>query len=336
VETLNSAEVSTLGFELGCISGAGPLPLVLQPRQPGQPLPSVLDGLRDCALRNLYGAGAILFRGFRVDGVDDFRALAGSFGSPLLGYDFGSTPRSKVSDGVYSSTEYPAHQAIPLHNEQAYCRDWPMKVWFYCAIECADRGETPIADSRAIYREISPSIRTRFADKGLLYVRNFGNGLDVPWEQVFNTRDRREVEAYCSTHHISCEWKDDGELRTRQKCQAVATHPRTRESVWFNQAHLFHISNLDAEVREALVDSVGVEDLPRNVYYGDGQPIEDAILDEVRGVLREREVTFRWQTGDILLLDNMLSAHGRRPFSGPRKIVVAMTESYSFDASSTV
>jgi hypothetical protein len=25
-------------------------------------------------------------------------------------------------------------------------------------------------------------------------------------------------------------------------------------------------------------------------------------------------------------VDNMLAAHGRRPFSGPRKILVAMTE----------
>jgi hypothetical protein len=32
--------------------------------------------------------------------------------------------------------------------------------------------------------------------------------------------------------------------------------------------------------------------------------------------------------GDILMVDNMLVAHGREPFSGPRKILVAMAEPF--------
>jgi len=166
-------------------------------------------------------------------------------------------------------------------------------------------------------------------DKGLMYVRNYGGGLDVAWEQVFNTEDRQVVEQYCRAHAIQCEWKDDGELRTRQVCQAVACHPLTRDMVWFNQAHLFHVSNLPPEVRESLLDVVDEEDLPRNVYYGDGTPIEDALLDEVRAVLDDCTISFPWLQDDVLMLDNMLAAHARSPFTGKRKVVVAMAEGYS-------
>jgi alpha-ketoglutarate-dependent taurine dioxygenase len=285
--------------------------------------------LRDTIDRHLTDCGGILFRDFSLDGPDAFRAFAADFGHPLLSYEFGSTPRSQVASGVYTSTEYPPHQHIPLHNEQAYTRDWPMKIWFYCMQPAQEGGETPIADSRAIYRDMPSAIRERFTEKGVTYVRNYGNGLDVDWQQVFGTDSRSEVEAYCAGHEIECEWKEDGELRTRQICQGTARHPVTGDWVWFNQAHLFHVSNLEPEVRESLLDVVGDEvDLPRNVFYGDGSPIDDETLSTVRGVLEKHKVSFPWQAGDVVMLDNMLTAHARAPFKGPRKVIVAMAEAH--------
>jgi alpha-ketoglutarate-dependent taurine dioxygenase len=304
------------------------LPHIVEATVPGEPLMAAFARLRAEADEHLYTSGALLFRGFGVESPEVFQQFAAAFGDPLLNYEFGSTPRSQVTKGVYTSTEYPAHQSIPLHNEQAYTRDWPMKIWFYCAVAAPVGGETPIADSRAIYRALAPSLRERFATRGLMYVRNYGNGLDVPWQRVFNTEDRAQVEAYCAGHDIAFEWKDDGELRTRQRCQAVAKHPRTGDMVWFNQAHLFHVSALSPGMREVLLDTVGEEDLPRHVYYGDGSPIADAELDEIRAVLDAHKIVFPWSQGDIVMLDNMLTAHAREPFSGPRKVVVAMAEGY--------
>lgn len=305
------------------------LPLVVRPAESGPRWTDLVQDLRALVDEHLLQCGGLLFRGVPLDGAGDFRAFASSFGHSLLSYEFGSTPRSKVAEGVYTSTEYPAHQRIPLHNEQAYTREWPMKIWFFCETPSKEGGETPIADSRTIYRRIDPRIRERFERHGLMYVRNFGNGLDVPWQQVFNVEDHASVERYCRERGIACEWKDDGELRTREVCQAVAAHPRTGEMVWFNQAHLFHVSGLAPEVREALLDTVDEPDLPRNVYYGDGSPLEDAVLDEVRGVLDEAQRSFPWSAGDVLMLDNMLTAHGRSPFRGPRKVIVAMAEGRS-------
>ncbi len=304
------------------------LPLLVTPPAPEMSLEEARDVIHPYVAEHLERAGGILLRGFRVPDVSAFKDFAASFGDPLLNYEFGSTPRSKVEQGVYTSTEYPAHQSIPLHNEQAYTRQWPMRIWFYCHTAAPEGGETPIADSREVYRRIDPAIRERFIARGLMYVRNYGNGLDVPWQQVFNTEDPATVEAYCRSQGIEWEWKEDGELRTRQLCQAVATHPRTGEAVWFNQAHLFHVSALEVPVREALLAIVDEADLPRHVYYGDGSPIEDAILDEIRAVYDSVTVRFPWQQGDVLMLDNMLAAHGRAPFKGPRRVVVAMAQGH--------
>jgi alpha-ketoglutarate-dependent taurine dioxygenase len=302
-------------------------PLRVYPCQAGATLAAEFESLRGVVEQMLEGDGAILFSGFASDGVEGFQRFAAAFGHPLLNYEFGSTPRSQVDGkGVYTSTEYPAHRSIPLHNEQAYTNEWPMRIWFYCAKAAASGGETPIADSREVFRRIDPALRKRFEEKRLMYVRNYGNGLDLTWQQVFNTDRHSEVEDYCRKRGIQCDWNEDGDLRTRQRVQGVAQHPRTKDWVWFNQAHLFHLSNLDPEMQEILLDTVGEEGLPRNVYYGDGSPLEDAALAEIRGVLDECEVVFPWNTGDVLMLDNMLVAHSRKPFSGERKVVVAMAE----------
>jgi alpha-ketoglutarate-dependent taurine dioxygenase len=309
------------------------LPVVVSPRAGADmTLADAAPLLQRIVAESLERAGGVRFTGFRVETIEAFQRFAASFGDPLIGYEFASTPRSQVEGAVYTSTEYPPHRSIPLHNEQSYTREWPMRIWFHCALAARSGGATPIADSRAVYRALSPSLVERFAKRELLYVRNFGQGLDLPWQNAFGTEDPREVERICAARGIACAWRDseDGErlLRTEERCQAVARHPRTGDMVWFNQANLFHLSTLDEDMQEALVDAVGLDNVPRNVFYGDGAPLEADALAEIRAVLDDERITFPWLTGDVLMLDNMLSAHARDPFEGPRKVVVAMAQSY--------
>jgi len=306
-----------------CRAPAGSvLPQLVEPQARGESLLDHAAGLRGRIEATLDAVGGVLLRGFTVPTVDSFREFAASFGHSLLSYEFASTPRSVVTQGIYTSTEYPAHQHIPLHSEQAYTREWPMKIWFHCVTAAPVGGGTPIADNRAVYERMAANIRDRFA-AGIVYVRNYGD-FDVPWQKVFGTDNRNDVEMFCRRTQIDCEWLPGGELRTRQHCQGIERHPKTGEPLWFNQAHLFHISNLQPEVRETLVDVLGLENIPRNVYFADGTPIPDAMLDEIRGVLDEQAVIFPWQPGDVLMLDNMRVSHARTPFKGPRKVVVAM------------
>jgi len=302
------------------------LPIIVQPSINGLNLATWAENNRLFIETNLLKHGSILFRNFLVNGVSDFENFIKAVSGNLLEYSYRSTPRSHVSGRIYTSTEYPPEQSIPLHNEMAYSHHWPMKIGFYCVQLAQQGGETPIADSRKVFQRIPPTIREKFIQKQVMYVRNYGNSLDLPWQNVFQTTDKSEVEKYCHNHIIEFEWCGQDCLRTRQICQAVAKHPKTGEMVWFNQAHLFHVSNLNPSVREGLLAGFKEEELPRNAYYGDGSPIATSVLDEIREVYQQEAITFTWQTGDVLLLDNMLACHGRNPFVGSRKVLAGMAE----------
>jgi alpha-ketoglutarate-dependent taurine dioxygenase len=303
----------------------GPLPLLIQPAIDGVNLTEWAGTHREAIRHKLAAHGAILFRGFNVGAVAEFQAFMQALAGELLDYSYRSTPRSQVSGKVYSSTEYPAHQTIPQHNEMSYTRRWPMLLAFFCVEPSSEGGETPIADSHAVFERIEPAVRERFANTSVMYVRNYGDALDLPWQEVFQTDDRAVAEAFCRDAGIEFEWQGEDRLRTSQVCQAVAAHPVTGQMVWFNQAHLFHVSSLGAEMRDALLQSAGGEP-PRNAYYGDGSPIDERDLDAIRAAYDQETIAFPWQKGDILLVDNMLVSHGRRPYRGSRKIVVAMAQ----------
>jgi alpha-ketoglutarate-dependent taurine dioxygenase len=282
---------------------------------------------RESVLATLRSSGAILFRGFGLGTAEQLEQFMASLSDELLDYSYRSTPRTLVRGKIYTSTEYPAHQTIPLHNEMSYSRQWPMMIGFLCIEPSADGGETPLADSRNVFNRIDPEIREEFARKQVMYVRNYGDDVDLPWQEVFQTQNRADVEQYCREAGMTFDWKGGNTLRTSQVCQSVAKHPFTGEMVWFNQAHLFHDSSLRPEILESLRSSLGGTQ-PRNAFFGDGSAIDDSKLELIRKAYESESVLFPWRRGDILLLDNMLYSHGRKPFSGPRTIVVGMAQSF--------
>lgn len=306
------------------ISPDGRGPLLVQPPAGGAPRTWLVEN-RELIDSLLLRHGAVVLRDFGIDSVSDFNRVVTQLSPSLLDYVNRSTPRTKLGGKLYTATEYPADRHIPLHNESSYADVWPAKIFFYSAVVADEGGETPVADSRAVLRRIDPAVRERFARTGVLYVRNFTQGIDLSWQDVFQTVDRSKVEEYGKEHGIEVEWRTDGpELTTRQKCQAVLAHPVTGEEVWFNQAHLFHLSALAEQERRSLVDELGEANVPRQAYYGDGAPIEPEVLEHIRDAYAQETVAFPWQRGDIMVLDNILFAHGRTPFRGSRKIVVAM------------
>ena len=302
------------------------LPLVVQPGSPDVDLSGWAGTNAKLIETELLKHGAILFRGFNVGEVAGFNRFTRTVAGELLDYREPSSPRTEVGDKIYTSTEYPATQWIQLHNEMSYSHRWPRKVFFFCLTPAEQGGATPIAHGGQVFQSLDPKLRERFIEKKVMYVRNFGGGLDLTWQHVFGTADRSEVERYCRVAGIEFEWKGGDRLRTRQVRQAVLTHPSNGAKLWFNQAHAFHVSTLESAVREALLSEMRAEEIPRNAFYGDGSTIETPVIDEIREVYREASVRFPWQRGDILMLDNLLVAHGREPFSGKRQIMVAMSD----------
>ncbi|MDT0343965.1 TauD/TfdA family dioxygenase [Streptomyces litchfieldiae] len=269
--------------------------------------------------------GGVVLRDLGINSVSGFNKAVQLLHPDLLDYVNRSTPRTRLGGKLYTATEYPAEKTIALHNESSYTDVWPEKIFFYSAVVAAVGGETPVADSRGVHRRIDAAVREKFERTGVRYVRNFTAGIDLSWPEVFQTDDRSRVEEFCAAHGIDVTWRAGRtELTTTQVCQATVAHPTTGERVWFNQAHLFHLSALAEREQRALIDTLGEENVPRNAFYGDGEPIEREVLEHIRDVYEREKVVFPWRQGDIMLLDNLLAAHGRQPFQGTRKVVVAM------------
>jgi alpha-ketoglutarate-dependent taurine dioxygenase len=304
-------------------------PLIIQPGITKVDLCEWCGGNREFIDSQLYKHGALLFRDFEVAEVGKFARFARTLCGELLEYNERSSPRSQVGDNVYTSTDYPADRSIFLHNENSYQKTWPMKLFFFCLTPPQQGGETPIADVRKVFNRVPEDIRRKFLEKKWMYQRNFTDYAGLPWQTVFQTTDRKTVEDHCRRNDIQIEWKGDNSLRTRAVRSVAWSHPHTGEMVWFNHATFFHVSTLEHEDREALITLFEEDDLPTNSYYGDGTRIEDSVLAQLRDAYRRETVSFRWQRGDILMLDNMLVAHGRAPYGGERKILVAMADPIS-------
>jgi alpha-ketoglutarate-dependent taurine dioxygenase len=311
------------GIKTGYLQPGETLPLVVEPRADEVDLPEWAGRDKAFIEKSLLKHGAILFRGFNVESAAEFESFAASLCPELFG-EYGDLPREEVSGKIYGSTPYPSDEAILFHNESSHMHRWPMLIWFCCIKPAEQGGETPIVDCRKIYQQMGPTLRDRFEQKGLMYIRNFTDDLDVSWQDFFHTRDRTAVGDYCRKAAIDFEWRQGNGLRTREICPAVINHPQTAEKVFFNQLQLHHMSCLAPAVRESLLSMMKEEDLPRNVYYGDGSAIEDAVMDELRELYWKTAVSFSWQAHDVLMVNNMLVAHARNPYVGQRKIVVAM------------
>lgn len=308
---------------------AGPrLPLVITPVTHGVDLMTWVAENKTYIADRLLEHGGILFRDFGVRTTPEFERFIELASGEMLEYSERSSPRSRVTDrNIYTSTDYPPSQSIFVHNENSYKRNFNLKIFFFCETPALQGGATPIADCRNVYSRITPEVRDRFVEKGWMYTRNYGDGFGLDWQTTFQTTDKNVVEEHCRRNGITTEWTSDGRLKTRAVLPAVIKHPVSGETVWFNHATFFHVSTLEASLREGLLASFENEaDLPTNTYYGDGSPIEPETLDELREAYRQETVSFPWQRGDILMLDNILAAHGRAPYEGPRKILVGMTE----------
>ncbi|KPV93679.1 peptide synthase [Pseudoalteromonas sp. P1-9] len=279
------------------------------------------DWIQDLVAEN----GALLIRGLSIHSSKQFGdVLSTLFDGDLLNYTYRSTPRTQLKGNVYTATEYPEYETIPQHNENAYSRVWPNRIGFMCMLPPETGGETPIADSKAVYEQIPAEIKTKFSEKnGVMYVRNYSE-LDLPWKEVFQTEEKSEVEEYCKQNEMEFEWLENDSLKTSQTNPATINHPVTNDPIWFNQAHLFHVSSLGENIRDTLLDTLGEDLLPRNSYFGDGSPINEQDLQTIRDIYEKNKIKFTWQKGDLLLLDNIRYTHGREPFTGARKILTGM------------
>ena len=234
--------------------------------------------------------------------------------------------RQVYADGVYSSATWPANQPMCMHHELSYRLEFPSLMLFACLSAPTSGGATAVADSRAVLNALPAELVARFERDGWMLTRSYNDEIGATVAEAFGTDDRSAVESYCHANAIGFEWQPDGGLRTWQRRSAVVLHPVTGQRCWFNQIAFLNEWTIDPEVREYLVDMYGDDGLPFNTRFGNGDPIGADVIQLLNQVYEDNTVREPWQAGDLMLVDNIRTAHSREAYEGPREILVGMAE----------
>lgn len=276
----------------------------------------------------LINNGAIKFAGVSIDSLGDFQQIVDSISSRFFNYVDGNSPRLKLSGNVYTSTEYDKRQKITMHNELSYSAKWPNKLFFCCIQPAETGGETLIADSRAILQRMNKSIVSEIEQKGIVYIRNLHGGVGVgpSWQDTFETNDNKVLEDYCKASAIEFEWSENDNLRLKQRSKGIHEHRITREKLWFNQIDQFHPVHLGEDLYAELLTIYSPDEFPMYVTFGDGSLIDESMVKEILSTIEQVTIAPVWNKNELLIIDNELFSHGRNPYTGERKVLVAMSE----------
>jgi alpha-ketoglutarate-dependent taurine dioxygenase len=328
------------------MSSSSPTSLLNVDTRPGMPPMLRVDATGDApgwaaahrdALRAAVAEhGSLLVRGLGLRDVAETEAVFRGLGSLMTEKEAFAARRS-YSHGIYSSSKWPPNQQMCMHHELSYVLEFPSLMLFACLVAATDGGATPVADSPTVLRALPTELIERFERVGWLLIRNYNNEVGASIAEAFGTDDRRAVESYCRANAIKFEWRPAGALRTWQRRSAVVHHPRTGQRCWFNQIAFLNEWTMDPEVREYLVDMYGEDGLPFNTRFGNGDPIGADVVQAINEVYEANTAREQWQAGDLMLVDNVRTAHGKEPFEGSREVVVAMADAVHLaDCSPTI
>lgn len=281
---------------------------------------------RDVVRAAVTDSGAVLVRGLGLADADAvgtaFRALA----TDLMAEEEAFAPRQRLADGLYSATPWPANQQMCMHSELSYAAQFPSLLLFACLTAPEAGGATPVADAPTVLEALPAELTGRFEREGWLLLRTYNDEIGASIEEAFGSADPAVVEEHCRAQAIEFQWQPDGGLRTRQRRPAVVRHPRTGERCWFNQIAFLNEWTLAPEIREYLVDVYGPDGLPFTTAYGDGEPIGEDVVALINRTYEDHTRREPWQAGDLLLVDNIRTAHGREPYTGPREVLAGLAE----------
>lgn len=305
--------------------------------------------------QELLKNGAIMFRGYDIRTPEDFEVVALAMEPGLQNNYAGTSPRNSRTKFVHSASELPGHYPIMQHCEMSFLPTAPRYLFFFCYVEPKDGGETPVCDFRKVYEQMDPRIREEFEKRGVKLIRNYSGpkskaGSDVyqlkRWDELFKTTDHNQVEEECKKNDLTPTWLEDDRLKLVNTRPAMQRHPDTGEMVWFNHLQVFHreaaaieyshihkrrgdffslkyLVALNAITLFKRMFKKPTDEAMHMVFADDDSEIPKAYVEHVEQLIWDNLVATPWKLGDVLMIDNFSTSHGRLPYKGPRDILVA-------------
>lgn len=269
--------------------------------------------------------GAILLRNFcpPISTPADFDAVCKAFGLAEFEYIGGAAPRTVITGSVFTANESPADQLIPFHHEMAQSKTHPGTLFFYCMKPPPEGGQTPIVLSNLVYERIKgefPAFVAELEDKGVRYVRILpkdddpSSAIGRGWMSTFAVKRKQDAERAGRHMGMTLEWLEGDLLKTTTEViPATKIDPRTGKAAWFNSIVAAFTGWQDQR-----------NDARKAVVLGDGSPLDADILRRCLEIMNELAVSFDWQRGDVLMVDNWVTLHSRNSFQGERVVYASL------------
>lgn len=291
---------------------------------------------------HLHEHGVLRVRGLEsVRTARDFSTVISELTPGLRDYVGGTSPRTQIYDKIMTATYTPPSWSIILHQEMAYTSTMPDYISFFCENPADSGGLSTFGDMRLVLDRLNPAVRDRLAGRDLRLGRTLPSpdrvhlkpGVKKPWTEVFDTQDRARVDAIARERGWLAEWMGDDVRLYQELVPAVREHAVTGVPVWCNQAHFFspvcmmrwaEEDGRRADHEELVCANEKHPELMDRIYLDNGDPVSEEDALHVYQVLRDLERGVRLDTTDLLIIDNLLVAHGRTAFDGDRRVLVAI------------
>jgi len=279
---------------------------------------------KDELLRQLSRHGAILFRGLPIQTDLHFDACIRAFELPAFTYaeSLSNAVRRNRTELVFTANEAPPTVAIYLHHEMAQTPIYPSRLFFFCEQAAQGGGATPLCRSDVLLSALEkemPEFISELARKGVRYANSMPEQEDLEsgqgrsWHSTLNAEDRAAAETKLQALGYTWQWLPDNSLRIVTPALPAVRELANGRRVFFNQLIAAFRGWQDRR-----------NDAGKSIQFGDGSPIPVAFMQRVIELGDAFTFDLQWQTGDMALVDNFLVMHGRRPYSGERRVLASL------------
>ena len=268
--------------------------------------------------------GAILFRGFPLTGPEDFDRFIAAFDLPNFPYEESLSNAVRVikTPRVFTANEAPPSVTIFLHHEMAQTPIFPSKLFFFCERPAESGGATPLCRSDVLWERLRaecPEFARNCESKGLKYSNvmpsqnDASSGMGRSWQSTLRASTWHQAEERLKGLGYSWTWLADGCLRATTPVLPAVRKLADGRTAFFNQL----IAAFQGWKDER-------NDPSKAITFGDGTPLDrDAVAVATR-LGEELSFDVPWQRGDVALVDNYVAMHGRRAFTGTRKVLASL------------
>eukprot|EP00291_Cryptomonas_curvata_P028098 CAMPEP_0172211824 /NCGR_PEP_ID=MMETSP1050-20130122/36628_1 /TAXON_ID=233186 /ORGANISM="Cryptomonas curvata, Strain CCAP979/52" /LENGTH=673 /DNA_ID=CAMNT_0012892341 /DNA_START=9 /DNA_END=2031 /DNA_ORIENTATION=+ len=308
-------------------------PLILSPARPGVNFVELQEYFLQKHTKILLAAseyGAVLFKGFDIANAEEWASVIYQSGLKEMEYIGGAAVRKLVvgssnrmtNPQIVTTNESPPSEPIPFHHELAQTPNPPDHISFFCLVNDADGGATPLIRSDMIYDyllETFPEFTKTIEEQGVKYIRvapeedDASSALGRSWKSMFNVTTREQAEQEMTKAGATWEWLPGGDCKIISTALPAVRIASNGRKSFLNQVIAAYTGWIDKR-----------NDPRRAVVLAGGAPLDDAVLSALAAHMIANQN--HWTPGAFVIVDNTVAAHSRQPFNGRRRILASIAK----------